>query len=219
MPYRAIKKVRAVHSVAVKTAKPHSITSTAYQRDKEPPAHKGGIVLCFEEEKLKMLLAKFTKKMEKIAEKKLPPAFKKEVEEEFKAASVMADVVVKTPSEQQQSLTLPEEAPDTYAEMRARGGKENPVEFYNRVWKEYVDAGVLYRFQLNALDPTIIPAIKSYCQSHKCSAKKILPPPKKAYTDRVIKEKFSPDADYLSDKNIRRAASRLGKSKIPKMSF
>lgn len=75
-----------------------------------------------------------------------------------------------------EGIELPEAASELYDDRADRS--ENPIDFMNRVWAQWLAAGVLFQDQLRKLDPKLIPAIKSYCQRRKIDAKTVLPPPR-----------------------------------------
>jgi len=56
-------------------------------------------------------------------------------------------------------LSLPEKAEVLYANRPDR--KMDPITFYNNYWAKYDG---LYQDDLGRLDPTLVPAIRSYCQ-------------------------------------------------------
>ena len=62
-------------------------------------------------------------------------------------------------------LPLPSEAPEKFISIKENG--ENPIEFINRVWGEYIKAGVLFKDQLNELDKNLLPAIRTFCKNNK----------------------------------------------------
>lgn len=73
---------------------------------------------------------------------------------------------------------LPERAPEIYAERTDRS--ENAVDFLNRVWGPYIEAGVLYQDDFKRLgDAALVPAVRSYCHARNLCAHDHLPPPKK----------------------------------------
>lgn len=80
------------------------------------------------------------------------------------------------------SLALPDVAPELY-ENRKR--PESPIAYYDRVWRAYADAGVLYQDQLRKLDPKLIPAIHTLCSRQQLDPKDHLPPPRQERTKRL----------------------------------
>lgn len=80
------------------------------------------------------------------------------------------------------SVVLPDVAPELY-ENRKR--PESPVEYYDRVWRKFADAGVLYQDQLRKLDPKLIPAVHVFCSKRGLDAKEHLPPPRHERTKRL----------------------------------
>ena len=79
---------------------------------------------------------------------------------------------------------LPDKAPEYWAEREDE--LESPLDFLKRVWGKYIDAGVLYQFELDKRDHSLKEAIKSYCRNRRLDPKKYLPPPKKARTNKII---------------------------------
>lgn len=79
-------------------------------------------------------------------------------------------------------IALPAVAPELY-ENRIR--PESPIDYYDRVWRKYADAGVLYQDQLRKLDPKLIPAVHTYCSKRELDAKLHLPPPRHERTKQL----------------------------------
>lgn len=80
------------------------------------------------------------------------------------------------------AVAPPDVAPELY-ENRKR--PESPIEYYDRVWRKYADAGALYQDQLRKLDPKLIPAIHTHCSRHQLDPKDHLPPPRHERTKRL----------------------------------
>ena len=80
------------------------------------------------------------------------------------------------------AVATPDVAPERY-ENRKR--PESPIEYYDRVWRKYADAGALYQDQLRKLDPKLIPAIHTHCSRHQLDPKDHLPPPRHERTKRL----------------------------------
>lgn len=73
-------------------------------------------------------------------------------------------------------LRLPDSAPATWA---ARSGEDrclNPIEFRDKYWKKYLDAGIMYQVDLRAMDNSLFEAIKSWCRNKKIRPQDHLPP-------------------------------------------
>lgn len=68
---------------------------------------------------------------------------------------------------------LPATAPEFYPARRDRN--ESPVGFVRRVWKPWLDAGVLHQFQLATLDPELLTALKSFCQKRNLKVSQFVP--------------------------------------------
>ena len=83
-------------------------------------------------------------------------------------------------------LALPERAPEIWAERdRSRG--ETPIEFLNRVWGRWMEAGVLYQNDIKRLgDPTLVKTIRTYCHRQGVDASTVLPPPQSARLERAL---------------------------------
>ena len=102
------------------------------------------------------------------------------------------------------ALTLPDRASEIYAEREVRpelGRKENPIEFLQRVWGRYMNAGVLYQDDIKRLgDPDLVKAVRGRCRDTGESPREVLPPPG---SDRTAKLAAPLDASVL------RAAHKL----------
>ena len=87
------------------------------------------------------------------------------------------------------AIVLPSAAPEVWAE-RDRSKGETPIEFLDRVWKPWIEAGVLYQDDIKRLgDDKLVRAIRSYCQKHpEHRASDVLPPPRQARLDRALAE-------------------------------
>jgi len=104
-------------------------------------------------------------------------------------------------------LSLPEAAPELY-QNRAR--PESPIAFFDRVWRSYVDAGVLYQDQLRQLDPKLIPAIHTYCSKRDIDPKEHLPPPRHERTLRLAATGDKLAQNYLKEAERKRALRAAG---------
>jgi hypothetical protein len=94
-------------------------------------------------------------------------------------------------------MALPSVAPELY---QNRERPESPIAYYNRVWRRYAKAGVLYQDQLRKLDPKLIPAIHTYCSKHDLDPSKHLPPPRHERT-----KKLAASGDKLAQSYVREA--------------
>jgi hypothetical protein len=86
----------------------------------------------------------------------------------------------------QPKIELPALAPELYAERLDK--KETPVNFLDRVWGKYLEAGVLYQCDLrgkNGRDPKLMHAIVSYCTVRKLNISSYIPS-KKDKTEREV---------------------------------
>ncbi|MBN8648978.1 MAG: hypothetical protein J0L55_13580 [Caulobacterales bacterium] len=86
------------------------------------------------------------------------------------------------------AMSLPEVAPELYYDRpidKETGKRETPIRFYERVWKNYADLGVLYLDELNRLDSKLSPAIRIYCSRYGLKAKDYLPNPASDRTSKL----------------------------------
>lgn len=79
-------------------------------------------------------------------------------------------------------IALPNVAPELF---QNRTRPESPIAYYDRVWRGYAEAGVLFQDQLRKLDPKLIPAIHTHCSRHQLDPKDHLPPPRHERTKRL----------------------------------
>jgi hypothetical protein len=79
---------------------------------------------------------------------------------------------------------LPDTAPELY-ENRKR--PESPVDFYNRIWRRYEEAGLLFQSDLRRLDSKLIPAIHTFCSRKGLEARDHLPPSQAEKTKTLAK--------------------------------
>ena len=104
------------------------------------------------------------------------------------------------------AMSLPEVAPELYDGRpinEETGKRETPIKFYERVWKEYADAGVLFQDSLRKLDSKLVDAIHSYCQRNSLAASDHLPPPKSKRIDALI----SSMENYNSEEKLKAAVA------------
>ena len=90
------------------------------------------------------------------------------------------------------AISLPEVAPELYDNRpvdEKTGKRETPIRFYERVWKNYADSGLIFQddFKNKFGESKLIPAIRSYCQRENLNANNYLPPPLSKKTE--LKEK------------------------------
>lgn len=118
-----------------------------------------------------------------------------------------------TPSSQfnevgERVIELPSHAPELYSERKVRhdlGRKENPIEFYDRVWKRY--EGVLYQDDIKRLgDDKLVQSIRSFCSHNDLPVAEHLPPPRRARLEKIF-QSLSP-ADPLHSAVKRKLALR-----------
>lgn len=77
-------------------------------------------------------------------------------------------IIAKLQSPETAACALPDEAPELY--VGNRGGKkggENIVDFLRRVWKPWIEAGVLSRPDLRRLDPKADAAVNNWLRVHE----------------------------------------------------
>jgi hypothetical protein len=79
---------------------------------------------------------------------------------------------------------LPDIAPELY-ENRER--PESPIAFYDRVWRRYTEAGLLFQSDLRRLDSKLIPAIHTFCSRNGMEARDHLPPSQAEKTKTLAK--------------------------------
>jgi|GEM_PF-3753512 len=85
------------------------------------------------------------------------------------------------------------------------GRKLNPIEFYQRYWKPYAEAGLLYQHQLREWDEGLIKSIHSFCQRKSLSAVNVLPPTRSQFIAAQI------SSLDISERDIIRFASWLSR--------
>lgn len=86
------------------------------------------------------------------------------------------------------STLLPDKIHETWSE-REKNSKETPIEFFNRVWGKYVNAGILYQDDIKRLgDDKLVKAIRNYCAHHNLDPVGVLPPPRRERTNRLFAE-------------------------------
>jgi hypothetical protein len=93
---------------------------------------------------------------------------------------------------------IPEVAPELYKNRAIQD--EDAYAFLKRVYGKYLDAGILYQYQLRKLDPFLAVAVDNYCKYRKIKFSSILPPKSLA----IEREINSVDA-----KEIKRIARNL----------
>lgn len=103
-------------------------------------------------------------------------------------------------------LKLPDAAPELYEN---RQKPESPIAFYERVWRAYDQAGLLFQSDLRRLDSKLIPAIHTYCSRNGLEAREHLPPPQVERTRKLAKagDRYSRQLLEIAD---RRAQRRRG---------
>lgn len=85
----------------------------------------------------------------------------------------------------QPELKTPKKAPEEW-EPR----KENPLDFIQRVYGEYIKAGVLTLEQLRKLDSKLVDAARTNAKYHKIDKSEILPPTRKMVHEQKERELF-----------------------------
>ncbi|HEY4527166.1 MAG TPA: hypothetical protein VJK53_04980 [Candidatus Paceibacterota bacterium] len=75
------------------------------------------------------------------------------------------------------SLALPDVAPALWSRREEVDRELTPIEFLNKYWGKYLEAGTLFQRDLRELDKSLFTAIKSYCQYRKLNPIHFLPPP------------------------------------------
>lgn len=126
----------------------------------------------------------------------------------FSAAFPGIDVAdVSSAANSSASAVLPDVAPELY-QNRAR--PESPIAYFDRVWRKYSDAGVLYQDQLRKLDPKLIPAIHTYCSKRDIDPKEHLPPPRHERTLRLAATGDKLAQNYLKEADRKRGLRATG---------
>lgn len=113
-------------------------------------------------------------------------------------------------------MRLPNRAPEIYS-MRLNKS-ENAVEFLQRVWGSYIEAGILFQDDIKRLgDPKLVQAVRNYCHAKQVAASSFLPPPQKARLDRISESapNGSAEAELARTKLITR--ERMKQSRAKKM--
>lgn len=70
---------------------------------------------------------------------------------------------------------LPDKAPEFFLERKDKS--ENPVQFLNRVYADWLGSDSFHIEDLNRLDRRLAPNVRSYCQQRKLNPHEVLPPP------------------------------------------
>lgn len=139
-------------------------------------------------------------------QKKKSPGFNKEeitlIYSIYKSAKELKAIILM--SEQAQFKTLPQPhekgKPSTYEKWAERHNKyENPLQFLNRVWGNYIQNGLLYQTDLRGerrgtnakrgLDKTLFDAISKYCRDNNLNIGDIIPTKSDQVVDRVCQLK------------------------------
>lgn len=105
-----------------------------------------------------------------------------------------------------QSLPLPNEAPEKFVSIKVNG--ENPIEFIKRVWGSYLDAGVIFKDQLNEYDENLLPAIRTYCKNNKISNPDQFMPPEASVRQQHLLL-LEPLDNPITEEVIIKAAERI----------
>lgn len=61
---------------------------------------------------------------------------------------------------------------------------EKPTEFYERVWKRFADAGLIYQDELRRIDEQLLNRVRHYCAVNDLRARSFMPPPRQERTKR-----------------------------------
>lgn len=111
---------------------------------------------------------------------------------------------------------LPEHAPEIYSERADKS--ENAVDFLNRVWGPYIEAGILFQDDIKRLgDARLVQAIRNYCHARDLVSAEYLPPPQKERVDRMAETapEGSAEALYAQEKlRVRKSVNRLRKNNL-----
>lgn len=62
--------------------------------------------------------------------------------------------------------------------------REKPTEFYDRVWRRFADAGLIYQDELRRIDEQLLNRIRHYCAVNNLRARSFMPPPRQERTRR-----------------------------------
>jgi hypothetical protein len=106
---------------------------------------------------------------------------------------------------------LPERAPARWKNKADRLPGETPIDFMQRVWGRYIEAGVLYQNDIKRLgDDRLCMAVRAYCTPRGLDASQFLPPPRHARIERALDaaDPESAEATALRARIIARAAGK-----------
>lgn len=106
------------------------------------------------------------------------------------------------------SISLPDTAPELYTFRKNR--KENPLEFFERVWKSYRDAGILFRADLVRLDSSLCFGMYSYCKRHGIDPATVIPPTTLRRTEAEVVQGLARTADDEVSAALTLAMRRIG---------
>jgi hypothetical protein len=117
------------------------------------------------------------------------PPSASETELDKTVAKVVSAVIAMRKAVHRSFVVLPDRPPVSWGNRADRLPGENPIEFLERVWGRYLDAGVLYQDTLRQLgEIKLIGAIEGYCRYHGLDRREYLPPPRSARFDRALAE-------------------------------
>lgn len=103
---------------------------------------------------------------------------------------------------------------EIYANREDRS--ETPIAFLDRVWGQVIRGGEFYQDDLRRADPSLLAAVRSFCQRNKLSAKDYLPLPRQARTERLARsEKYSPHAQSARHALRQRSAAAQRRERTP----
>jgi hypothetical protein len=106
------------------------------------------------------------------------------------------------------SISLPDVAPELYTFRKNR--KENPLEFFERVWKIYRDAGILFRADLVRLDSSLCFGMYSYCKRHGIDPTTVIPPTTLRRTEAEVVQALARTAEDEVSAALTLAMRRIG---------
>jgi hypothetical protein len=86
-----------------------------------------------------------------------------------------ATQILQNNAQQSGNVTLPECAPETWSQRNDLDRKLNPLEFYEKYWRQY--SSILTQCDLRRLDSSLFEAIKSHCRSRHLNPRDYLPLP------------------------------------------
>jgi hypothetical protein len=101
-------------------------------------------------------------------------------------------------------IKLPDVAEVTWAKRSGVDKELNPIQFRDKYWKKYIDAGLMYQIDLKTLDKSLFEAIKIHCRNRQIPPTDQLPPANVARAKRcekiVIPERLDKMNTTMSEK-------------------